>query len=64
MALQELDYDVISVKQLTAKRPTLEGGVTHISLRPLSGYASKESESSRKLQTDNALQHSYKGRGL
>jgi hypothetical protein len=32
VALQEMDYDVISVKQMTAKRPTPEGGVTHTSL--------------------------------
>jgi hypothetical protein len=27
-ALQEIDYDVISVKQMTTKRPTPEGGVS------------------------------------
>jgi hypothetical protein len=31
VALQETDYDVISVKQMTAKRPTPERGVTHTS---------------------------------
>jgi hypothetical protein len=30
--LQEIDYDVVSVKQTTAKRPTPEGGITHTSL--------------------------------
>jgi hypothetical protein len=32
VALQEIDYDVISVKQMTAKRPTPEGGVKQTSL--------------------------------
>jgi hypothetical protein len=32
VALQEIDYDVISVKQMTAKCPTPEGGVTYSSL--------------------------------
>jgi hypothetical protein len=32
VVLQELDYDIIIVKQMTAKRPTPEGGVTHVSL--------------------------------
>jgi hypothetical protein len=32
VALQERDYDVISVKQMTAKCPTPEGGITHTSL--------------------------------
>jgi hypothetical protein len=33
VALQEIDYDVISIKQTTAERPTPEGGgVTHTSL--------------------------------
>jgi hypothetical protein len=32
VALQELDYEVISVKQMTAKRPSPEGGVTLVSL--------------------------------
>jgi hypothetical protein len=32
VALQEIDYDVASVKQTTAKRPIPEGGVTHTSL--------------------------------
>jgi hypothetical protein len=29
VAIQEIDYDVISVKQMTAKRPTTEGGVSN-----------------------------------
>jgi hypothetical protein len=29
VALQEMDYDVISVKQMTAQRITPEEGVTH-----------------------------------
>jgi hypothetical protein len=29
--LQETDYDVISVKQMTVERPTPDGGVTHTS---------------------------------
>jgi hypothetical protein len=33
VALQELGYEVISVKQLTAKRPSPEGGVACISPR-------------------------------
>jgi hypothetical protein len=33
VVLQKLDYDVMSVKQMTAKRPVPEGkGVTHTSL--------------------------------
>jgi hypothetical protein len=32
VALQETDYDSISVKQMTANHPTPEGGVTHTSL--------------------------------
>jgi hypothetical protein len=32
LALQELGYEVISVKQMTAKRPSPEGGATCISL--------------------------------
>jgi hypothetical protein len=32
VVLQEIDYDSISVKQMTAKRSTPEGGITHISL--------------------------------
>jgi hypothetical protein len=31
VTLQEIDYDVI-VKHMTAKRPTPEGGITHISI--------------------------------
>jgi hypothetical protein len=30
VALQELGYEVFSVKQMTAKRPSLEGGVTFV----------------------------------
>jgi hypothetical protein len=47
--LQKTDYD-ISVKQMTAKRPTPEGGVTYTFLPPLPSYSSKESKSSRNLQ--------------
>jgi hypothetical protein len=32
VALQELEYEVISVKQMTAKRPTPAGGVSLVSL--------------------------------
>jgi hypothetical protein len=32
VALQDVDYDVISVKQMTTNRSILEGGVTHTSL--------------------------------
>jgi hypothetical protein len=32
VALKELGYEVISVKQMTAKRPSPEGGVTLVSL--------------------------------
>jgi hypothetical protein len=32
VALEEIDYDVISVRKLTAKRSNLEVGVTHTSL--------------------------------
>jgi hypothetical protein len=32
VALQELGYEVISVKQMKAKRPSLEGGDTLVSL--------------------------------
>jgi hypothetical protein len=32
VALQEIDYDVVSAKQMTAKRPTPEGAVAHTSL--------------------------------
>jgi hypothetical protein len=32
VALRELGYEVISVKQMTAKRPSPEGEVTHVSL--------------------------------
>jgi hypothetical protein len=32
VALQEIDYDIINVKQMTAKRPSPEGVVTHTSL--------------------------------
>jgi hypothetical protein len=32
IALQEINYSVRGVKQMTAKRSTLEGGVTHTSL--------------------------------
>jgi hypothetical protein len=54
VALQEIDYYVISVKQMTTKRPSPEGGDTHLppSLRR---YSSKESKSSRNLQIDSSL---------
>jgi hypothetical protein len=52
--------DVISVKQMTAKRPTPEGGVTHLPPH-LPSSASKKLKSSRNIQTDNTLQYSYKG---
>jgi hypothetical protein len=32
VALKMIDYDVISVKQMTTKRPTSEAAVTHTSL--------------------------------
>jgi hypothetical protein len=32
LAIQEIDYDIISVKQMTAKPTTPEGEVTHTSL--------------------------------
>jgi hypothetical protein len=32
VAMQDIDYDVTSVKQITAKRPTPGEGVTHTSL--------------------------------
>jgi hypothetical protein len=32
VALRELGYDVINAKQMTAKRPTPEEGITHTSL--------------------------------
>jgi hypothetical protein len=32
VALQEIDYDVISVRHMTTKGPTSEGGVIHTSL--------------------------------
>jgi hypothetical protein len=32
VALQKMDYDVINVKEKTAKRPTPEGQVTYTSL--------------------------------
>jgi hypothetical protein len=47
-AFQEIDYDVISVKQ-----PTPKG--SHTSLTPLPSYTSKESQGSRNLQTENSL---------
>jgi hypothetical protein len=53
MAYQEIDYDVISIKQMTAKRPTTEGGVSNSPLPPLPRNASKETKSSRNLQIDN-----------
>jgi hypothetical protein len=65
VVLQELDYDVISVKQMTTKRPTPEGGVTHLR-PPLPSYAGKESTSSRNRPVDITLLYtrSYKGRGV
>jgi hypothetical protein len=43
VVLQEIGYYVISVKQMTAKSPTPEGGRGHIHLPlPLLCYASKE----------------------
>jgi hypothetical protein len=46
VALQEIAYDVISVRQMTAKRPTPEGGRCHTHLPPpLPRYTNKESES-------------------
>jgi hypothetical protein len=50
MAFQEIDYDLISVKQMIAKHPTSEGGVT-----PLPTFASKKSKSSKNLQFDYSV---------
>jgi hypothetical protein len=43
LALQETDYGVISIKQMTAKRPTPEGGIPHLP-PPLPTYPNKESK--------------------
>jgi hypothetical protein len=46
VALHEIDYDAISVKQMTAKRSTPEEGATHTHLPPpLPCYSTKESKS-------------------
>jgi hypothetical protein len=52
-ALQEIDY-VFSVKRITTKRPTPEGGVTHL-LPPVLSYGSGELESSRNLHIDHTM---------
>jgi hypothetical protein len=64
MDLQEIRvyFDVISMKQVTAKRSTSEGRITPPS--PFPNSASKESRRSRNLQINDTMQHSYKGRSL
>jgi hypothetical protein len=55
VALQEIDYNIVSLKQMTAKRLIAEWGVTHASLPPHPSYARKESKSYKNLQIDNTM---------
>jgi hypothetical protein len=64
VALQELDYDVISVKQNAVKRPSPEGGVTHIALPLLLVNATEECKRPINLQIDITVHGNYKDRGL
>jgi hypothetical protein len=53
VALQELGYEVISVKQMTAKRPSPEGGVTCISLPLFLGTLARSQKSQDILKLAN-----------
>jgi hypothetical protein len=64
VALQKINYDITSVKQMTAKRPSPEGGVSLFSLPFFLVTLAKESKSSRNNQIDISLEYSCKGRGL
>jgi hypothetical protein len=62
LALQELGYEVISVKRMTGKRPSAEGLVTLPS--PLSYHSGKKPEVTRYLQDLEPLQHNCQSRGV
>jgi hypothetical protein len=54
VAFQEPGYDVISAKQMTAKRPAPEGGVTHFT-RSLPNNTCEKYQISRNTQTHITL---------